>query len=155
MAVCSLRPIFRKWCFSIQHLFSLSCFLIPLNKLKLVLHLPAKMVNTAVQMEGRWSLVSLPLPQTNKIQGSLGVEASQTQVQVPKVRKCVVNWFNLAYLPAKFCLIFFGRRLDTVAVGNINVDKIVRWNKTVVTVIFIGKENWTLCFLSHEQILQS
>ena len=47
------------------------------------LHLPAKMVSIAMQMEGPWSLASLPLLQMNKIQGSLGVEASQTQVQVP------------------------------------------------------------------------
>jgi len=41
------------------------------------------MVSIAMQMEGPWSLASLPLLQMNKIQGSLGVEASQTQVQVP------------------------------------------------------------------------
>ena len=56
------------------------------------LHLPAKMVSIAMQMEGPWSLASLPLLQMNKIQGSLGVEASQTQVQVPEVRNVLLTY---------------------------------------------------------------
>lgn len=82
---------FQKWMFFLTTSLLTVLFSDTNIQIETCLHLPAKMVSIAMKMEGPWSLASLPLLQMNKIQGSLGVEASQTQVQVPEVRKCVVN----------------------------------------------------------------